>query len=52
MRLENSLEVIFKLKRLPHNAEAQKVWDESWGEGTDYIVGNAILVKAEINKGW
>ena len=41
-----------KLKNLPHNPDAQKVWDESWGEGTDFIVGNAILVKAEVNKGW
>ena len=41
-----------KLKRLEHNPDAQKVWDESWGADTDYIVGKAILVKAEVNQGW
>ena len=41
-----------KLKGLPLNPHAQKHWDESWGEGTDVIVGKAILVKGEVNQGW
>ena len=41
-----------KLKGLPLNPHAQKHWDESWGQGTDVIVGKAILVKGEVNQGW
>jgi len=41
-----------KLKGLPLNPHAQKHWDESWGEGTDVIVGKAILVKGAVNQGW
>lgn len=32
-----------KMVGLPHNRYAQILWDEAYGEGTDYIVGNAVL---------
>lgn len=32
-----------KMVGLPHNRYAQALWDDAYGEGTDYIVGNAVL---------
>ncbi len=32
-----------KMVGLPHNRYAQLLWDEAYGEHTDYIVGNAVI---------
>ena len=32
-----------KMINLPHNRGAQKLWDEVFGAGTDYIVGDIVL---------
>lgn len=32
-----------KMVGLPHNRYAQALWNDVYGEGTDYIVGNAVL---------
>ncbi|WP_448812149.1 DUF3846 domain-containing protein [Agromyces bauzanensis] len=32
-----------KLEGLPHNRRAQGLWDATFGAGTDYIVGPAVL---------
>jgi hypothetical protein len=32
-----------KLDGLPHNKLGQLVWNEAYGAGTDYIVGNVII---------
>lgn len=32
-----------KMIGLPHNPYAQRLWDDAYGKGTDYIVGNAVL---------
>lgn len=32
-----------KLDGLPHNPYAQQFWDEAFGAGTDFIVGDVVL---------
>lgn len=32
-----------KLKNLPHNPTGQHIWDKTFGQDTDYIVGDIVL---------
>ena len=41
-----------KIKELSQNLQAQKIWDESFGEGTDYIVGHVIIIKKSARREW
>lgn len=40
-----------KLKGLPHNPVAQKLWDKEWGAGTDYVVGNVVITGDDTSEG-
>jgi len=40
-----------KIQGLPHNPKAQRLWDEAWGEGSDYIVGNVVITGDDTDEG-
>ena len=40
-----------KLKGLPHNPLAQRLWDKEWGAGTDTIVGNVVITGDDDEEG-
>lgn len=40
-----------KILKLPHNPMAQHLWDNQFGEGTDYIVGNMVLTGGADSEG-
>ena len=40
-----------KIKGLPHNRLAQRLWDSSWGAGTDYVVGNVVITGDDTEEG-
>lgn len=40
-----------KMLKLPHNPMAQYLWDNQFGEGTDYIVGDMVLTGGADSEG-
>ena len=40
-----------KMMNLPHNEKAQILWDNVFGSGTDYIVGNIVLTGGADDEG-
>lgn len=40
-----------KIRGLPHNPKAQRLWNEAWGEGSDYIVGNVVITGDDTEEG-
>lgn len=40
-----------KLRGLPHNPLAQRLWDKSWGVGTDYVVGDVVITGDDTDEG-
>jgi hypothetical protein len=40
-----------KMVGMPHNPYAQLLWNEAYGENTDYIVGNAVVTGGADDEG-
>lgn len=40
-----------KMMNLPHNEKAQILWDNVFGSGTDYIVGDVVLTGGADDEG-
>lgn len=40
-----------KLHNLPHNPFAQVIWDQTFGPGTDYIVGDVVFTGGTDDEG-
>lgn len=41
-----------KLQSLPHNPFAQVIWDQTFGPGTDYIVGDVVFTGGTDDEGY
>lgn len=41
-----------KLQNLPHNPFAQVIWDQTFGPGTDYIVGDVVFTGGTDDEGY